>query len=156
MIRTESRIAYLIYDIDKIINNHMERYFPVICISNYSHVKMSPMASQITGVSNVYSTVCSGYFTRSAYGFFYNMSFEITLLELLPCIPGVDGLRSDIGKLIRLDTLQWRHNERDGVSNYRPLDRLPNRLFRRRSKKKSKFRDTGLCEGNPPVDGGFP
>ena len=107
MIRTESRVAYLIYDIDKIINNHMERYFPVICISNYSHVIMSLITSQITGVSNVYTTVCSGYFTRSAYGFFFdNMSFEITLLELLSCIPGVDDLRSEIGKLIRLDTLQ--------------------------------------------------
>ena len=31
--------------------------------------------------------------------------------------------------------IQWRHNERDGVSNHRPLDCLLNRLFRRRSKK---------------------
>ena len=37
---------------------------------------------------------------------------------------------------------QWRHNWRDGV--YRSL----NCLFRRRSKKISKLRDTGLCEGN--------
>ena len=27
-------------------------------------------------------------------------------------------------------SLQWRHNERDGVSNHRRLDCLPNRLFR--------------------------
>ena len=31
--------------------------------------------------------------------------------------------------------LQWRHNERDGVSNHQPHDYLLNRLFRRRSKK---------------------
>ena len=31
-----------------------------------------------------------------------------------------------------------------------------NRLFRRTSKKTSKLRVTGLCEGNPPVTGGFP
>ena len=31
-----------------------------------------------------------------------------------------------------------------------------NRLFRRRSKKTSKFRVTGLCEGNSPVTGEFP
>ena len=43
------------------------------------------------------------------------------------------------------DTLQWRHNERDGVSNRRPLDCLHDRLFRRRSKKTSKIRVTGLC-----------
>ena len=29
-------------------------------------------------------------------------------------------------------------------------------VFRRRSKKASKLRDTGLCKGNPPVTGGFP
>ena len=52
--------------------------------------------------------------------------------------------------------LQWRHNGRVGVSNHRRLDCLLNRLFLRRSKKTSKFRVTGLCEGNPPVTGGYP
>ena len=32
-------------------------------------------------------------------------------------------------------TLQWRHNECDGISNHQPHDCLFNRLFRRRSKK---------------------
>ena len=31
-----------------------------------------------------------------------------------------------------LISLQWRHNERDDVSNYKPSDYLLNRLFRRR------------------------
>ena len=53
-------------------------------------------------------------------------------------------------------TLQWRHNERDGVSNHRCLGCLLNRLFRCRSKKTSKLRVTGLCEGNSPVTGEFP
>ena len=52
--------------------------------------------------------------------------------------------------------LQWRHNECDGVSNHRRLDCLLNRLFRRRSKKTSKLRVTGLCEGNSPLTGEFP
>ena len=52
--------------------------------------------------------------------------------------------------------LQWRQNGRDRVSNHRRLGCLLNRLFRRRSKKTSKIRVTGLCEGNPPVTGGFP
>ena len=43
---------------------------------------------------------------------------------------------------------QWRHNEHDGVSNHQPHDCLLKRIFRRRSKKTSKFRVTGLCEGN--------
>ena len=53
-------------------------------------------------------------------------------------------------------TLQWRCNERDGVSNHRRLKCLLNRLFRRRSKKTSKLRVTGLCDGNSPVTGEFP
>ena len=48
-------------------------------------------------------------------------------------------------------TLQCRHNERDGVSNHRRLLCWLNRLFWLRSKKTSKVRVTGLCEGKPPV-----
>ena len=44
--------------------------------------------------------------------------------------------------------LQWRHNERDGLSNHQPHDYLLNRLFRRRSEKTSKLRVTSLCVGN--------
>ena len=51
---------------------------------------------------------------------------------------------------------QWRHNERDGVSNHQPHDCLLNRLFRRRSKKTSNLCVTGLCEGNSPGTGEFP
>ena len=39
---------------------------------------------------------------------------------------------------------------------HQPNDCLLNRLFRRRSKKKSKLRVTGLCAGNSPVTGEFP
>ena len=53
-------------------------------------------------------------------------------------------------------TLRWCHNERDGVSNHQPHHCLLNRLFRRRSKKTSKLRVTGLCVGNSPVTGEFP
>ena len=53
-------------------------------------------------------------------------------------------------------SLQWRHNGRDGVWNQKPHDWLLNRLFGRRSKKTSKLRVTGLCEGNSPVTGEFP
>ena len=52
--------------------------------------------------------------------------------------------------------LQWRHNEHNGVANHRRLDCLFNRLFRRRSKKTSKLRVTGLCEGNSQVTCEFP
>ena len=56
----------------------------------------------------------------------------------------------------RYTSLQWRHNGRDGVSNHRPHGCLLNRLFRRRSKKTSKLRVTGLCAGNSSGTGEFP
>ena len=55
-----------------------------------------------------------------------------------------------------LNTLQWRHNSRDDISNHQPYYFLLNRLFRRRSKKTSKLRVTSLCEGNSPVTDEFP
>ena len=49
-----------------------------------------------------------------------------------------------------LYALHWRHNDHTSVSNHQPHDCLLNRLFRRRSKKTSKLRVTGLCVGNSP------
>ena len=62
---------------------------------------------------------------------------------------------SDFG-LMTSNPLQWRHNERHGISNHHCPDCLLNYLFRRRSKKTSNLRVTGLCEGNSPVTGEFP
>ena len=47
-------------------------------------------------------------------------------------------------------TLQWRHNDHDGVSNHQPHGCLLNHLFRRRLKKTSKLCVTGLCARNSP------
>ena len=54
------------------------------------------------------------------------------------------------------ETLQWRHNEHDGVSNKQPFHCLLNRLYGRKSKKTSKLRVTGLCVGNSPGTDEFP
>ena len=59
-------------------------------------------------------------------------------------------------KMIFKGTIKGRHDERDGVSNHQSHDLLLNRLFRRRSKKISKLRVTGLCAGNSLVTGDFP
>ena len=64
--------------------------------------------------------------------------------------------QSDLKTPISRWALQWRHNGRDSVSNHQPHGCLLNRLFRRRSKKTSKLRVTGLCVGNSPGTGGFP
>ena len=60
---------------------------------------------------------------------------------------------------LKLDSpspLLWRHNGHDGDSNHQPHDCLHNCLFRRRSKKTSNFRVTGLCAVNSPGTGEFP
>ena len=58
--------------------------------------------------------------------------------------------------LLSVQALQWRYNGCDGVSNHQPYDCLLNRFYWRGSKKTSKHRVTGLCEGNSPVTGEFP
>ena len=74
----------------------------------------------------------------------------VTLWQLMLGCPG--NFECDVGK----GTLRWRHNGRDCVSNHQPYDCLLNRLFRRKSKKTSKLRVTGLCAGNSPGTGEFP
>ena len=58
--------------------------------------------------------------------------------------------------LYSIQMTKWRHNGGVGVLNHRCLDGLLKRLFRRRSKKRSKLRITGLCEGTLPMTSGFP
>ena len=52
-------------------------------------------------------------------------------------------------------SLLWHHNGHDGISKHQPLDCLLNRLFRHRSKKTSKLRVIGLCEGNSSMTSEF-
>ena len=70
-------------------------------------------------------------------------------------ITQLDNQNTKHSHVMYREALQWRHYERDGVSNHQFLDCLLKRLFRRSSKKKSKFRVTGLSEGNPLATGGF-
>ena len=66
------------------------------------------------------------------------------------------SLLADTTKYNRTHTLQWRHNGHDDVSDHQPYDCLLNRLFRRRWKKASKLRVSGLCEGDSLVTGEYP
>ena len=51
------------------------------------------------------------------------------------------------GVSLLMNNPRWRHNERDGVSNYQRLDCLLDRLFRRRLRKTSKVRVTSPLRG---------
>ena len=85
-------------------------------------------------------------------------NYVITALHSSP--PGQNGRRfTDNIFSFHSCALQWRdwcHNRRDGISNHQPRQCLLNCLFRRKSKRTSKLRVTGLCEGNSPVTGEFP
>ena len=61
-----------------------------------------------------------------------------------------------VSNLLFVNSLRWRHNDHAGVSNHQPHGCLLNRLFRRKSRKTSKLRVTGLCVGNSPGTGEFP
>ena len=56
-----------------------------------------------------------------------------------------ESCRDEVISCFLNQSLQWRHNGRDSISNHQPRDCLLNRLFRRKSKKTSKLRVTGHC-----------
>ena len=94
-----------------------------------------------------------------------NVLFEnypkLTDLELIfdfqiHSIPFIESLYAGPSSMNIRSPLQWRHNEHDGVSNHQPQHCLLNCFFRRKSKKTSKLRVTGLCAGNSPETGEFP
>ena len=75
------------------------------------------------------------------------------------CMPKLTLILYDYETLpseMSIVSLRWRHNDHAGVSNHQPHGCLLNRLFRRKSKKTSKLRITGLCVGNSPGTGEFP
>ena len=70
-----------------------------------------------------------------------------------PALIKYTGLHQTGGNSLSEVSLQWRHNS---VSDHQPHDCLLNLLFGRNSKKTSKLRVIGLCDGNSPVTGEFP
>ena len=105
-------------------------------------------------IQNLHGIVChtkwnAGLNTEELYVGNFLKLYTRFALSALSCI--MFGLVPTLGY-----SLQWRHNDRDGLPNHRRLGSLLNRLFRRRSKKISKPRVTGLCEGNSPVSAEFP
>ena len=80
----------------------------------------------------------------------------VSLTSLKHIEYGSRNMRTVCFALFLCGPLRWRHNDHAGVSNHQPHGCLLNRLFRRKSKKTSKFRVTGLCAGNSPGTGEFP
>ena len=91
------------------------------------------------------------------------MKFILTPLKTVRIVIQLGKWRVEYQSVLRFCSsdvahyaLQWRHNEDDGVSNDRRLHCFLNRLFRCRSNKTSKLRDTGLYVENQMVTDGFP
>ena len=87
------------------------------------------------------------------------MSPNITLLFGQPCLissrPGFESIAINHGVDIEKNGC-WHYSDVIiSTMAYQITGCLLNRFFGRRSKKTSKLRVTGLCEGNPPVIGGF-
>ena len=74
--------------------------------------------------------------------------FRYVILKLTLMIDSWNIMPSYKCHLTRLGSLQWRHNERDGVTKHQPHYCLLIRLFKGRPKKISKLRVTCICEGN--------
>ena len=75
---------------------------------------------------------------------------------LIPC--NSNSGHNTINVMKHSKQLQWRHNERDGVSNPQPHDFFTQSFIQVRMKdeKTSKLRVIGFCEVNSPVTGEFP
>ena len=80
----------------------------------------------------------------------------LQILHFYPDFAAVVTVHWSSSIKIKMFSLQWHYNEHNGIWNRRCLDCLLNHLFRCRSKKTSKLRVTGLCEGNSTVTGEFP
>ena len=83
----------------------------------------------------------------------------ICILQNWSIYPFPSGYFTGIGAMatpVLFYTLQWRHNESDGVSNHQPHDSLLNRVFKAQIKQTSMIRITDLCEWNSPVTCEFP
>ena len=128
-------------------------------IHNYIHVPICCESSYEANLMSTYSIEIPKFWQR----IFYILSCVVLLLISLRGLGKIELKRSTTVSwwfvrnwLTCGPSIQWRHNEPDGVSNHQPYHCLLICLFRRRSKKTSKLRDTGLCAGNSPVTGELP
>ena len=119
----------------------LQWHIPCICIKEIDVVKSRIAVCLIGLYENIIGTT-SNWNLGSCY------SYPATVVNVTGFVFSV-SLFTDA-------SLQWCHNECDGISNHWCLDCLLKRLFRRRSKKPSKLHVTGLCEGNSLVTGEFP
>ena len=107
--------------------------------------------------------ICGQFHIWNLYHHSLKLGWKLLIYDFVPISQGSKSLLTlhrtyrqflivmSIMRTILNVTLQCRHNGWDCVSNHQPPDCLLNCSFRRRSKKISRLRVTGLCVGNSPV-----
>ena len=121
----------------------------IIASQERSYLLWVSSAVTIYSVDN--GDVTSEHCGVSCVNMYLGLSYGMTIIlhEVTAGVIPLRPKRNLVCSLIVRHSLQWRHNEHDGVSNQQPHDCLLNRLFRRRSTKTSKLR---ICA----VTGEFP
>ena len=143
-------------------------YLSFVLEFNWPNLDLPGIFEQIIKTNNqVFINFCSYILVPPTYrGKLYNFTYNAHDKHYLLQVCGHLRVAKDENEYVSFNlyrrflkkftgTLQWRHNERDGVSNHQPHDCLFTLLFRHRSKKTSKLRVTGLCEGNSLMTGYF-
>ena len=118
--------------------------WPKITVRSLQWRIMGVMASQITSLTIIYSTVCSGAGQR-----IQQSSTSLAFGRGIHRWPV--NFPTQIASNAENVSIWWRHH-----IYHQPHHCLLNRLFRRRSKNTSKLHVTGFWTGNWPVTGEFP
>ena len=112
--------------------------------SSYAFLKRPPEVTERLISWNLFSVFHSLKDNTYVNIFWVTLYWHLTILLAVKVLMLITYCSKE---LIKAFTLQWRYNERDGVSNHRRLDCLLHRLFGLRLKKTSKLRVTGLYDG---------
>ena len=122
-------------------------------LASLTKLQMSPFIN--TQIIRVFLNQIEGQFERMSDSFTFKAVHPELVFKKLEYINIRKAIEYDIISA-KITTLHWRHNDHGGVSNHQPRGCLLNRLFRRRWKKTSKLRVTGLCAGNSPGPVNYP
>ena len=135
------------YDITLVKTSYYKSHLKYLKSSLCSHVKIvNTRAWKTTKMTFLFNTKLQ----------LEENCFHHSVIQGIWKIQSLAVLRCVLFHKVLIDSLRWRHNDHAGVSNHQPHGCLLNRLFRRKSKKTSKLRVTGLCVGNSPGTGEFP
>ena len=125
-----------------------------MCVSSWG--KQSRTVFPCQGVSKAYVSLakwrhissCHWFIYMHVYDLYYSYRLSPTHQQGIAWPNGTTPCH--IGHIRKNVPLYWRHNGHACVSNHQRQNCLLNRIFRRRSKKTSKLRVTGLWVGNSP------